>query len=91
MVKKEKKSGKERREYILELLKKNTKPLTGQVLADKTAVSRQVIVTDVALLRTANEPIISTNNGYLYLKEDQSKKMYLRIVACDHPPEQTKK
>src|SRR5699024_3506186 len=67
-----------------------SKPLIGQVLADETGVSRQVVVTDVALLRTANEPIISTNNGYLYLKEDPSNGMYRRIVACNHAPEQTK-
>jgi len=88
--KKEKLSGEERREYILSMLKNHTKPLTGQELADETGVSRQVIVTDVALLRTANEPIISTNNGYLYLQEDQVEKKHRRIIACDHPPEQTK-
>lgn len=87
---KEKLSGKERREYILRKLKSSSDPLTGQMLADETGVSRQVIVTDIALLRTANEPIISTNTGYMYLQKESSDKLYRRIVACDHPPKLTK-
>lgn len=90
MSKKAKFTTKERRNYILQLLKNSSQPITGKELADQTGVSRQVIVTDIALLRTANEPIISTSNGYLYLQENQSEQTYRRIVACKHSREQTK-
>lgn len=90
MSKKSKFTGEQRRNYILQLLKNSSQPITGQKLADETGVSRQVIVTDIALLRTANEPIISTNSGYLYLQENESNQSYRRIVACKHSREQTK-
>lgn len=83
-------SGKERRQFIVNLLKQRTKPITGKELADKANVSRQVIVTDVALLKTSNEPIIATNRGYLYLKEQPDDRLFRRVVACKHSPEQTK-
>lgn len=89
MNKREKLTGSERRKYIIELLKNEKKPLTGQYIAEKTGVSRQVIVTDIALLRANNEPIIATNRGYLYMQEKPSNNRYRRIIICKHPPEQT--
>ena len=50
-------SGEERREQILSLLKEITKPLSGAALAKQFSVSRQVIVQDIALLRTADHDI----------------------------------
>lgn len=83
-------SGKERRAFIIQMLKDSKEPVTGQELAEKTDVSRQVIVTDVALLKTANEPIIATNRGYLYFQEQTSEQLYRKVIACNHTPEQTK-
>ena len=83
-------TGEERRDYIVHLLKNSKKPIRGKTLADKTNVSRQVIVTDIALLKTANEPIIGTNRGYLYMQEETSTEMHRRVIVCSHTPEQTK-
>src|SRR5699024_2873245 len=58
-------------------------------LADLTKVSRQVIVTDIALLRTAEEPIIATNQGYIFLQEDEQL-TYKKVIACQHAPGDTK-
>lgn len=87
----EKMTGKERRKYIVDLLSNAKQPITGQEIATKTGVSRQVIVTDVALLKARNEPIIATNRGYLYMNEEKSHGLYRRIILCDHTPEETEK
>ena len=84
-------SGDERREYIVDLLKKSDKPLTGKKLAEKTGVSRQVIVTDIALLRTSEEPIIATSRGYMYYQQTNQKDTFRKVIVCKHTPEETKK
>ena len=83
-----KKSGNERRNLILQWLKDSNEPLTGQVLAEKTNVSRQVIVQDISLLKAKNEPIIATAQGYVYLNEQQSNTLFKRIIACKHTPDE---
>lgn len=83
-------SGAKRRKFIIQQLKESKQPITGGELANKTNVSRQVIVTDIALLKTSNEPIIATNRGYLYLREQSSDQMYRKVIICCHSPEQTK-
>lgn len=82
--------GKERRHYIMDLLKNSTEPITGQILAQKTGVSRQVIVTDIALLRTSDEPIIATSRGYVYQQKFPNKKLYRKVIVCKHTPEQAR-
>ncbi|MHA4790996.1 HTH domain-containing protein, partial [Klebsiella pneumoniae] len=67
MKKERKLLGEERRALILQWLKENHRPMTGTELANKTNVSRQVIVQDISLLKARNEPIIATSQGYLYL------------------------
>ena len=56
--------GKERREKILSLMGEAGGPISGERLAKLLGVSRQVIVQDIALLRTAGYDIIATNKGY---------------------------
>lgn len=62
--------GDKRRERIIELLKNSDKPLAGTVLAGILGVSRQVIVTDITLLRASGERILSTYKGYIMQGED---------------------
>lgn len=57
--------GKERRKYILQILNEHTVPVTASEFAKRLGVSRQVIVQDVALLRTAGHTIYSTSRGYI--------------------------
>lgn len=65
--------GYERREKIGELLKNSREPVSGSALAELLGVSRQVVVQDIALLRTADKNIISTNKGYMYFAPGTGK------------------
>ena len=58
-------TGTERRNQIVERIKKNDVPVSGTMLAKEFEVSRQVIVQDIALIRAAGYDIISTHRGYL--------------------------
>lgn len=81
--------GDERRNLILEWLKSSSEPITGNELAAKTNVSRQIIVGDITLLKARNEPILATSQGYVYMHTLQSIPKFERTVACIHPPERT--
>lgn len=79
--------GEERRAWILQQLKDSSSPLTGNELAVKANVSRQVIVGDITLLKAKNEPIIATSQGYLYLKQGSVSSIFEKTIACRHSPE----
>ena len=81
-------SGEARRERIVRALRDAKGPLSGGTLADQCGVSRQVVVTDIALLRTRGENIVSTNRGYLLLDEDAPGRP-TRLFKCRHTAEQT--
>lgn len=81
--------GEERRNLILHWLQTSKEPITGSELAAKTNVSRQVIVSDITLLKARDEPIIATSQGYMYLQTMTNHLMYKRTVACCHTPQQT--
>ncbi|TDK61578.1 transcription repressor NadR [Bacillus salipaludis] len=83
--------GEERRTLILQLLKESTEPLTGSDLANRTNVSRQVIVGDITLLKAKNEPIIATSQGYLYLHQNAGNTAFERTIPSFHKPEDTEK
>lgn len=69
-----------RRDKLIEIIKKSSKPISGSKLAEIFGVSRQVIVQDIAILRAADYEILSTNKGYL-LKGSQ---LASRIVKVKH-------
>ncbi|MGD6816699.1 transcription repressor NadR [Metabacillus sp. 113a] len=81
--------GDERRERILQLLKKSPAPITGSGLAKEMNVSRQVIVQDISLLKAKSEPIVATSQGYVYMLQHAPRKAAERLIACSHPPERT--
>lgn len=54
-----------RREEIIKILERSTDPVSGTELAKRLNVSRQLIVSDIALLRAVNKNILSTNKGYI--------------------------
>lgn len=58
-------NGQERREDIIKRLQGATAPVSAKVLADEHAVTRQIIVADIALLRAAGHRITAVNRGYL--------------------------
>lgn len=59
----------ERRERILEIIKKSSKPVPAKDLAYEFDVSRQIIVQDINMIRASCDGILSTNRGYIYQKE----------------------
>ena len=77
--------GDQRRQKILSLLQSAEKPLSGGALGKATGVSRQVVVQDIALLRTQGYPILATARGYL-LEQPRS---ICRLFKTCHTPEQT--
>ena len=82
-------SGDARREKIMEALRSAEGPLSGGALAEKCGVSRQVVVTDIALLRTRGEKIVSTNRGYVLLAAKDAPARPRRLFKCRHTAEQT--
>ena len=81
-------SGTERRNQIVERIKKNAVPVSGTMLAKEFEVSRQVIVQDIALLRAVNKNILSTNKGYLLFHEEEKMKGRKRSVKVRHTQQQ---
>ena len=71
-------TGAERRKLILNLMKESTKPLSGGALGAATGVSRQVVVKDIALLRSEGHSILATARGYLLdsPKEDRQSRLF---------------
>lgn len=80
-------TGEERRSSIRHCLARAQKPVAGTTLARRFGVSRQVIVQDIALLRSAGIEILSTNRGYLIQAEQQNTSV--RIFKCCHSDDQT--
>ena len=69
-----------RRKYIKDSLKKASQPLTATYFAKELCVSRQIIVSDVAILRASGMDILATPKGYitgssdLFIKKVESEK-----------------
>lgn len=77
-------TGTDRREKLLCLLRQADTPLSGTQLGKQTGVSRQVVVQDIALLRTKGYPIVSTARGYLL----NEPKHATRLLKVFHTNEQ---
>lgn len=71
----------ERRKLLVQLMKETDTPLSGSALGEITGVSRQVIVQDIAVLRSAGEDVIATARGY-YIEQKAPKCM--RLVKVHH-------
>ncbi len=75
----------DRKEKIIEEIKKSEKPVSASALAKKLGVSRQIIVGDVALIRASGTNIIATPRGYI-LDSKQQNQTY--TIAVNHSQEQ---
>ena len=71
----------ERRGEILKILHNADAPVAARELAGKFGVSRQVIVQDIALIRSAGYEIISTNRGYIL----NQPKTVLSLIHISEP------
>lgn len=69
-----------RRQEILSLLGNTESPVAANVLKERFAVSRQVIVQDIAILRANGYNITATNRGYVL----DGKKQATRVFKCRH-------
>ena len=69
-----------RREEILSLIGNAENPIPANVLAERFAVSRQVIVQDIALLRANGLDVTATNRGYVL----NTKMQATRVFKCRH-------
>ena len=67
------------------MLRSAGKPLSGSALGKTTGVSRQVVVQDIALLRTEGYEILSTPRGYMMEKSS----MQVRLFKMCHTEEET--
>jgi len=72
-----------RRKQIEDYLKENTDPVSATQLAKRFAVSRQVIVGDIALMRAAGLSITATPRGYI-INTDVNTEDYTFTIACSH-------
>ena len=72
-------NGDSRREQIIQILTQTNSPLSGSELAGRLQVSRQVIVSDIALLRANGNDIISTTKGY-YINSRASVKRVYKLI-----------
>ncbi len=80
-------SAEERRAQIERLLAEASEPVNAASLADLLGVTRQVIVSDVALLRAKGVRVAATPRGYL-LNPEQPAGIPIQIV-CRHSPDET--
>ena len=75
----------DRKQFIIDEIKKSEKPLSASALAKKLHVSRQIIVGDVALIRAAGTQIIATPRGYVL---EEKKEGVEKKLAVSHTREQ---
>ena len=77
-------SGSQRRKKIVNMLKQSSVPLSGTAIGKATGVSRQVVVQDMALLRTEGYDIAATPRGYMLSVPSHAT----RIIKVFHTDEQ---
>ena len=75
----------ERRKAISELLHSQAAAISGGELSARFGVSRQIIVQDIALLKSAGYDIISTHYGYVL----KSSPLASRVFKVLHKADQT--
>lgn len=78
-----------RQSLIINMLNETERPITGSEFAQKTNVSRQVIVQDVSILKAKNKPIIATSQGYMLINHQGNEDLKRMVIVCNHTPEQT--
>ncbi|MDO4531128.1 MAG: transcription repressor NadR [Bacillota bacterium] len=80
-------TGAERRKKILSMIQNAEYPISGGVLGAEVGVSRQIVVQDIALLRTEGYHILATARGYLL--EQSKEKGYMRLFKVYHDEKRT--
>lgn len=78
-----------RQQRLMKLLQDGRDPITGTRLAEACAVTRQVVVHDIALLRAAGIDILSTPRGYWLQTPDNAEARPTHILSVCHDPSLT--
>ena len=78
-------TGAQRRKKIIDMMRNSAVPISGGALGRETGVSRQVVVQDIALLRTEGHSIVATARGYLL---DEPKQV-VRVFKVCHDNDRT--
>ena len=73
---------------IIKILSESKNSISGSTLAKALGVTRQVIVQDVAILKSRNLDIVSTARGYI-LNDKMPK--FRRLIAVKHTKEMIRK
>ncbi|CAM4356583.1 Transcription repressor NadR [Lacicoccus alkaliphilus] len=74
----------QRRGSILEDLMQADAAISGASLAKKYDVSRQIIVSDISILKSRKHEVVSTSKGYVYQPAGEKGRPVKRVVACRH-------
>lgn len=74
----------ERRQQLLERLEHADRPLTGTELAKDFAVSRQIIVGDISIIRAAGKNIYATPRGYIMPAAERETAACMATLCCQH-------
>ena len=80
---------KERREALANILRSSQEPVTGTSLARELGVSRQIIVSDIAILRAGGADVFATPQGYVMPSKGLTEKI-TATLACSHSTVQLK-
>lgn len=83
-------TGAKRREIIKDMMRQAERPLSGTALGKATGVSRQVVVQDIALLRTEGCPIVATARGYILNEEKQTMRLFKVCHGNDETEDELK-
>lgn len=75
-------NGEKRREKLVDILKNSQEPVSGIELSRMLQVSRQIIVSDIALLRAKNVQINSTHKGYVLELSGEFERIY-KVIHDD--------
>ncbi len=75
----------ERRKEIINLLLSEGKAISGSELSSIFGVSRQIIVSDISVLKGSGYEILATHNGYIIHKTPLKE----RVFKLHHTTEQT--
>ena len=77
----------ERRSRILDILRDADISISASKLAAEFGVTRQIIVSDIAILRANGHKIIATQRGYVIEKSEDDS--IVESIVCTHSAEDT--
>lgn len=81
-------NGVDRRKKIISMMRESSEPISGGKLGRETGVSRQVVVQDIALLRTEGYPIMATARGYVLDEPKKTERLFKMFHADERTEEE---